>query len=85
MTNEEMIGIRNLALKKHANGKALTLEETALAIWDPNSRKKPMTTMGLLKLERRALAKLKTKLKEYNIDSLDDLFDPKYREVGHES
>jgi len=85
MTNEEMIAMRNIALKKHANGKALTLEETALAIWDPDSGKKPMTTMGLLKLERRALAKLKTKLKEYNIDSLDDLFDPKYREVGRES
>ncbi len=85
MTYEEIINTRNKALQKHANGDALTLEETALAIWDPDSGKKPMTTMGVLKLERRALEKLKCKLKEYGIKDLDDLFDPKHREIGHES
>lgn len=81
---EKLLALKKEAIKKHAEGKTLTLEETALAIWDPSKKKHPMTTMGVLKLERRALDKLKTKLKDYGINSLDDIFDPKFRELGKE-
>lgn len=70
------------ALAKHANGEALTLEETAAAIWDPDKEAHPMTCMGVLKIEKRALAKLKAKLSEKNISGLDDLFEAKFREYG---
>lgn len=70
------------ALLKHAEGKPLTLEETAAAIWNPEAEDRPMTAMGVLKIEKKALAKLKSKLKEINITGLDDLFESKYRECG---
>lgn len=78
-----MIQMKKEALKKHEDGKCLTLDETALAIWDPDKDDKPMSAMGILKIERRALAKLKSKLhSRYGIDNLDDIFDPKHREVA---
>jgi len=70
------------ALLKHASGKSLTLEETAAAIWNPDAEPKPMTAMGVLKIENKALAKLKSKLKEINIKNLDDVFESRSREYS---
>ena len=73
---------KEIALAKHKAGKRLTLEETALAIWDPDSSKKPMTCMGIQKIEKRALEKLRVALKRYNINGLSDIIEPKYREYA---
>lgn len=81
-SREAMLKFKEQCLKKHADGKSLTLDETAFAIWNPEREEKPMTPMGILKIERRACEKLKSKLKNYGIKSLDDVFDPKYREMG---
>ena len=81
-TREHWLKIREDALKKHMTGKRLTLEETSAAMWNPDGCKAPMSCMGILKIENRALAKLKIALKKYHIDSIDDLFEPKYREFG---
>ena len=70
------------ALAKAKAGNRLTLEETALAIWDPESGKKPMTCMGIQKIEKRALDKLKAALNKYGINDLSDIIEPKYREYG---
>ena len=81
-SKEAMLKFKERCLKKHGSGKSLTLDETAFAIWDPDTQEKPMTPMGILKIERRALEKLKSELKKYGIKNLDDVFDPKYRELG---
>ena len=73
------------ALSKHAEGEALTLDETAAALWNPETEAHPMTSMGVLKIEKKALAKLKTKLSAFGISSLDDLFDAKFREYGKQT
>lgn len=46
---------------KYLNGEPLTLEETALAMWMYDGRKtlKPMTRMGMLKMEQRIMEKLR--------------------------
>lgn len=77
-----MLEFKKQCLKKHEDGEPLTLEETAFAMWDPTTESKPMTAMGILKIERRALDKLKLALKHKKINSLDDLFDPRHREIG---
>lgn len=74
--------LKEIALAKHKAGKRLTLEETAAAIWDPESGKKPMTCMGIQKIEKRALDKLRLALKRYGINDLSDIFEPKYREYA---
>lgn len=79
---QRFLELKEEALKKHVAGNALTLEETAYAMWDPNSENRPMSAMGILKIERRALDKLKHRLSKYGITSLDDIFDPKYRELA---
>ena len=81
---EEMLSFMKQCIKKHKDGKPLTLDETAFAVWDPETQAKPMSPMGILKIERRALEKLKIELKKYGINNLDDVFDPKHREVGHQ-
>lgn len=73
------------ALRRRAEGHRLTLEETAAAIWNPETEKHPMTCMGVLKIEKKALAKLKSKLKQYGINDLSDVLEPKYRELGKQS
>ena len=78
-----MLAFKKQCMKKHHDGKSLTLDETAFAVWDPDAQAKPMSPMGILKIERRALDKLKCELKKHGISSLDDVFDPKYREAGH--
>lgn len=74
--------MKDLALFKHSNGNPLTLEETAFAIWNPDVDEHPMTSMGILKIEKKALDKLKSKLKKYRISNLDDVFESKFREFG---
>lgn len=81
---EDMLAFKKQCLRKHKEGKCLTLDETAFAVWDPENQAKPMSPMGVLKIERRALEKLKSELKKYNINNLDDVFDPKHREMGHQ-
>lgn len=75
--------LRKDAMRKNANGEQLTLEETAVAIWNPESETQPMSCMGILKIEKRALNKLKNKLKTFGIKNLSDIFEPKHREYGH--
>lgn len=77
-----MLEFKKQCLKKHEAGECLTLDETAFAIWDPEKDSKPMSPMGILKIERRALAKLKVELANHGIKNLDDIFDPKHREMG---
>ena len=83
-SKEAMLEFKKQCIKKHENGECLSLEETAFAIWDPETQKKPLTPMGILKIERRALEKLKLSLKKYGINNLDDVFDPRHRENGHQ-
>ena len=66
---------KEIALAKHASGELLTLDETALAIWDPKTEKKPMTRMGMLKFEKRILEKLRKALFKYGIRNLSDVIE----------
>ena len=70
------------ALRRHASGECLTLEETAAAIWNPKTEAHPMTCMGVLKIEKKALSKLKAQLSKYGIKDLSDVVEPKFRENG---
>lgn len=79
---DHWLQMKTEALKRRVAGERLTLEETAVAIWNPDTEDRPMTSMGVLKIEKKALAKLKAKLKDYHITGLDDLFESKYREYG---
>ncbi len=81
-SREHWLCMKRDALRKRASGEALTLEETAVAIWDPEHEAHPMTCMGVLKIEKRALEKLKAKLRESRITSIDDVIGAKFREVG---
>lgn len=81
-STKELIKLKNQYIEKHRLGEPLTLEETAIAIWDPKSGKKPMTAMGVYKLQVRALEKLKIALKKYHITKIDDVISTKYREIG---
>ena len=80
---EHWLKLRDEYRKKHEAGDALTLEETAIAIWNPDTEAHPMTSMGVLKIEKKALEKLKARLKDMNIKGLDDVFEAKFREYGH--
>ena len=66
---------REIALAKRASGELLTLDETALAIWNPETEAKPMTRMGMQKFEKRILAKLRQALLKYGIRSLSDVIE----------
>ena len=81
-SREAMLAFKKQCMKKHEAGECLTLDETAFAVWNPDKEAKPMTPMGILKIERRALAKLKAELAKYGIHNLDDVFDPKSRETA---
>ena len=82
-TRKDLIIMRNQCIAKHKMGEPLTLEETALAIWNPDTEVKPLTSMAIHKIEKRALLKLQGELKKYGIKSLDDLFENKHREFAH--
>lgn len=79
---EHWLQMKREALQKRANGDRLTLEETACAIWDPKKDSHPMTCMGVLKIEKRALEKLKIALKKYNINDISDIIEPRHREFA---
>ncbi len=80
---QHWIRMKHDALAKRAEGKTLTLEETAVAIWDPKTEKRPMTCMGMLKFERRVLDKIRRLLRDrYGIKNLSDVCEPRYREYG---
>lgn len=70
------------ALRKAMNGERLTFEETAFAIWDIDKEARPMSPMGICKLQKRILEKCNDKLSKVGIKSSDDVFEPKDREVA---
>ena len=82
MNTSHWMQMKKEALRKRAEGERLTLEETAVAIWDSKTEKHPMTCMGVLKIEQRALEKLKIALKKYGINDISDVIEPKFREYG---
>lgn len=59
---------------KYINGEPMTLEETALALWmrDGRKTKKPMTRMGMLKMEQKILGKLKAECAKRGV-TVEDL------------
>ena len=67
---------REAYLEMHRKGQKLTVSQTAIAMWNPETEKQPLTKMAVLKIEQRALAKLKSKLASFGIKSLDDVFSP---------
>lgn len=67
---------RKVYLEMHRKGQKLTVSQTAIAMWNPETEKRPLTKMAVLKIEQRALAKLKSKLASLGIKSLDDVFSP---------
>jgi hypothetical protein len=68
---------KEIAIAKHLSGELLTLDETALAIWDPKTEARPMTRMGMLKFEKRILEKIRKALLKYGIHDLSDVFEPR--------
>lgn len=58
----------------HKRGIPLTLDQTRIALWNPETEKNPITRSGIRAIENRALAKLKLKLKKFGITKLDDVF-----------
>lgn len=67
---------RKVYLEMHRKGQGLTASQTAIAMWNPETEERPLTKMAVLKIEQRALAKLKSKLSSLGIKSLDDVFSP---------
>lgn len=72
---------REIYLEMHRKGIPLTIEQTRLCIWNPETQDKPLSKMAVQKIEEKALAKLKVKLAELGIKNLDDVFGPR-REVA---
>jgi hypothetical protein len=75
---------KKLALEnKLAMNKTLTYDEVALMLWNDSPDNVPMSAMGVCKIEKRALEKLREGLRQrYGIDNIDDMLEPKYREIG---
>lgn len=67
---------RKVYREMHRKGQPLTVSQTAIAMWDPKTEKRPLTKMAVLKIEQRVLAKLKSKLTSLGINNLDDVFSP---------
>lgn len=83
-SREEQIKFREACIAKHKSGERLTLEETAYAIWNPKLEKKPMTSMGIYKIEQRAMLKLRSALSSrYGIKQLDDVYENSNRIVAN--
>jgi uncharacterized protein YqeY len=80
---DSRISLRMKCLAKHKAGERLTFVETALAMWDPKTEERPLTSMAICKIEQRALKKLKDALKEYGINGIDDMFENRHREFAH--
>ena len=73
---------RKVYLEMHKKGQRLTVSQTAIAMWNPETEAKPLTKMAVLKIEQRALEKLRAKMKELGIKSLDDIFSPHHEEAS---
>ena len=73
---------RKVYLEMHKKGIPLTVEQTRLCIWNPETEAKPLTKMAVLKIEQRALEKLRAKMKELGIKGLDDIFSPHREEAS---
>ena len=73
---------RKVYLEMHKKGIPLTVEQTRLCIWNPETESKPLTKMAVLKIEQRALEKLRAKMKELGIKGLDDIFSPHREEAS---
>ena len=73
---------RKVYLEMHRKGQSLTVSQTAIAIWNPETEAKPLTKMAVLKIEQRALEKLRAKMKELGIKGLDDIFSPHREEAS---
>lgn len=68
---------RKIYLEMHRKGQKLTVEQTRLAIWNPETEARPLSKMMILKIEQKALEKLRAKLKEIGINGLDDVLSPR--------
>jgi hypothetical protein len=66
--------LKEYAIEKHARGQCLSLDETAAAIWEPESQAKPMSAMGILKIERGAMLKIKLAFAKAGIKCPADIF-----------
>ena len=72
---------RKVYREMHRKGQPLTVSQTAIAMWDPKTEKRPLTKVAVLKIEQRVLAKLKSMLVSLGINNLDDVFSPR-REIA---
>jgi hypothetical protein len=83
-SREEQIKFREACIAKYKSGELLTLEETAYAIWNPEIEKKPMTSMGIYKIEQRIMQKLRSLLSSrYGIKQFDDVYENSNRIVAN--
>lgn len=73
---------RKIYREMHRNGERLTVAQTAVAMWNPETEPKPLSKMAVLKIEQRALEKLRAKMKELGIKGLDDIFSPHREEAS---
>ena len=68
---------REIYRKMAYNGERLTVAQTAIAMWNPKTEPKPLSKMAVLKIEQKALAKLKVKLAALGVKSINDILTPK--------
>lgn len=66
---------RKIYRQLHREGQRLTAEQTRFAIWNPKTEAKPLSKTAIMKIEIRALAKLKKALAKYGIKSINDVFE----------
>lgn len=72
---------RKVYLEMHKRGIPLTAEQTAVALWNPEKEAKPLSKVMICKIEQQALVKLRAKLKELGLGSLDDILSPRREEA----
>ena len=76
---------RKIYRQLHKHGQRLTAEQTRFAIWDPKTEDKPLSKTAIMKIEARALAKLKKAFAKYNIHSVSDEFESgSFRQTAEE-
>ena len=68
---------RKIYREMHRNGERLTVAQTAVAMWNPETESKPLSKMAVLKIEQKALAKMKAKLAALGLNSINDIIEPK--------
>lgn len=76
---------RKIYRQLHKHGQRLSAEQTRFAIWDPKTEAKPLSKTAIMKIEARALAKLKKAFAKYNIHSVSDVFESgSFRQTAEE-